>query len=210
MQQNGQNNTQQKENVQISPPTSQYHYPPPMPIYKPYFIPYYLAVPQIVHGKPMEMVDKLLPTVPFRFRPIALMSTLGLLVALIVLCSSFIVVMITQIHTNDVSFLLFNVQFLMIAMFGFSTLILLAIPKKVGWYFALATGIIALPFYSLAIIITGFGIQLIAALIISIASMIIAILIIISIFIPSTRFYFHTGQFPPERLIHQNYSAQGE
>jgi hypothetical protein len=189
-------------------PAPYYPYPPPMPFHKPYFIPYHVASPQIIHGMPMEEVDKLLPTVPFGYRPLAMKITMGLVVALDLLCIAYIWFMVSQIQTNDPSFVFFNTLFLMIAMFGVSALFLLIVPKKAGWYFALSTAIMALPIFSIGSLISGFNIRLYPSLFITIAALIIAILIIITLFIPMTRFYFHTGQYPPERIIHQNYGAR--
>jgi hypothetical protein len=142
-----------------------YSYPPMSPNYPPPFVPPYEL--------PSDKIDELLPTVPFTYRPAAYKAAIGLIIAGIVLCLLMSIFMIYYGIYSIFSYIILTL-FLTIIILGIISIILLLIPKRIGWYIALLTAIFGL---------IGFGI-----------GTLIAIFAIVALFWPSTRFYFKTGQ----------------
>jgi hypothetical protein len=99
-----------------------------------------------------------------------------LLIAGVVLCLIFCIFIIPFGFYSVITFVMATL-FITIAILGIISIILLLIPRRLGWYMAVITAIFGL---------VGFGI-----------GSLIAIFAIISLFWPSTRFYFKTGQVLP-------------
>ena len=146
------------------PPPQTSYYPPINPYYQnPYYSPYEL---------PSDVVNKILPTVPFAYRPLPYKIAIGLIIAGVILCLIFTTI------SFSIGFFLFSILivtiFITIAILGIISIILLLIPKRIGWYLGLLTAFFGL---------IGFGI-----------GTLMAIFTIVALFWPSTRFYFKTGK----------------
>ena len=134
----------------------------------------------------MHEVDSLLPTVPFKQRPLALKFAIALLFIGVILCLGFVFLTFRSMEYSPILWI-FNPLFITISILGIISIIFLFIPKKVGWYFGMITAFLALPGL---IIGTFFGIFTIFALM-----------------WPSNRYYFHTGQYPPMRGMMPDYNS---
>jgi hypothetical protein len=144
------------------------YYPPPYPYYPPmYFQPYEL---------PSETVNELLPKVPFTYRPSSYKTAIGLIIAGVVLC---VIASIFWINIGIYSVfpLVIITLFMTIVILGIISVILLLIPKRLGWYLGVLTAVFGL---------VGFGI-----------GTLIAIFALVALFSYPTRFYFKTGQVMP-------------
>jgi hypothetical protein len=141
----------------------------------PYYMPPYYPLPQLTDKPPMDEVDRLLPTVRFMQRPRAYKFAIGFLITGI----TFIIIYLYLDFSSLISSLFPTIiipLFLIIVILGFLSIIFLIIPKKIGWYFAFITsvmGLAGLPFGTP-----------------------VAMLAIVALLWPSTRYYFHTGQYP--------------
>lgn len=146
---------------------------PQGPYYMPPYYPMYWPKP----GPPMDVVDQRLPQVSVSRRPLALKFAIVLLIIGITLCIVFLILRLNYWRYSPI-FSIFLSLFSIITILGIISIIFLLIPKKVGWYFAFITAVIAL---------SGLGI-----------GTLIAIFTIFALMWPSTRYYFHTGQYPPQ------------
>jgi hypothetical protein len=142
----------------------------------PYYMPPYYPIPPLTKGLPMGMVDAQLPLVRFKSRPRSLKIAIGMLILGVVFCIFGALLIMPGTGYNFLIQTAF-IYFISLAVLGIISIIFLIIPKKIGWYLAFITGIAALP---------GFGI-----------GTLIAIFLIIALLWPSIRYYFHTGQYPP-------------
>ena len=149
----------------------------PPPMYPPYPMPYY-PMPQMMQRVPSYMADQMLPMVPFTMRPKALLSAmiflalgggLSLIFGIILLFDSYWLIS-----------LLLGLLFTAIGIMAIISIILLVIPKRIGWYIAMVTSCLGL---------LGLG-----------PGTLVAIGAIISLLWPSTRFYFNTGMYPPPMM----------
>jgi hypothetical protein len=160
----------------MNPKNPMNHMNPMNPLKAPYYMPPYYPIPSIAKGPPMGLVDQQLPGVPFKLRPMAMKIAIGILIIGVVFCIFGSLITLTGARYNFLIQTVF-IYFVSLTILGIISITLLIIPKKLGWYLAFITGIAALP---------GFGI-----------GTLIAIFLIISLFWPSIRYYFHTGQYPP-------------
>ena len=176
-------------------------YPPPMPIRVPYFIPQHLATFEKIIGAPMEIVDKKMPKLPFKNRPWAYKSTFILVLIMTILTITWNVYALIFWDIPYYARLFMLTLVLMINMYGFVSILLLWIPKKVGWYFSLITCIMIFPIFSFLTLASSFEYSMWKVIYLIWAIIICAILIIITLNIPSNRFYFHTGEAPSKPPI---------
>jgi MFS family permease len=146
--------------------------PPPAP----YYLPPYYPTPTLSHGPPMHVLDQQLNKVPFKFRPRAYKIALCLLIIGVVICLGWVGLMLTSTYYFGIISIIF-ILFLAIGSLGIVSIILLLIPKKIGWYFAFITSCLAL---------AGLGI-----------GTIIGMYLMVCLMWPSVRYYFHSGQYPP-------------
>ncbi|WP_455391737.1 hypothetical protein [[Eubacterium] cellulosolvens] len=154
------------------PPFPPPGYPPPSysPVYGPK-LPAYVA-------------DKLMPTIPFYYRPLALKAAIALIIAGVVLCLGFVLLILPSVAYSSFS-IMFVSLFLIIGILGVISIVLLMIPKRVGWYFGMVTAIMGL---------LGLG-----------PGTLISIFVIIALLWPSTLYYFRTGQPLPAPLFQYPY-----
>jgi hypothetical protein len=171
-------------------------YPPPMPIRVPYFIPQHLASFDKIIGAPMEIVDKKMSKVPFNNRPWAYKFTFIFVLILTILTTTWNIYALAFWNTWYYVKLFMLTLVLMINMYGFVSILLLWIPKKVGWYFSLTTCIMIFPIFAFLTLASSFEYSLRPVTYLILAIFIIAILVIITLNISSNRFYFHTGEVP--------------
>jgi len=153
----------------------------------PYYMPPYYPIPPRTKGPPMYEVDRSLPNVPFKLRPRAYKIAIVLIIIGVILCLGAALFLFSFTLYFFISYLFF-VLFIIIGMLGIISIILLLIPKKIGWYIAFITGIIAL---------SGLGI-----------GTIIGSLVINALLWPSIRYYFHTGHYPPLPMPYHSLQAQ--
>jgi hypothetical protein len=132
---------------------------------------------------PAEVVDRLLPMVQFSKRPLAYKIVIGFLFLGVGLCLGFVVFFV-RIGASSVAISLILGLFILIGFLGIISIILLFIPKRIGWHLALTTAILAL---------LGLGI-----------GTLIGIFTIVGLMWPTTRYYFRTGEFPKKRHIDQD------
>jgi hypothetical protein len=145
-----------------------------------YYMPPYYPIPTRVRGPPIKKVDRLMASVPFSQRPLALTIAIGLLIVGVVICLGFLMFVFNRSSWfYSTMTTIVTISFLFISILGIISMVLLLIPKKLGWYFAVITGIVALPLFP---------------------GTFIGIFTIVALMWPSVRFYFHTGQYPP--LMH--------
>jgi hypothetical protein len=142
----------------------------------PYYMPPFYPIPPIAKGPPMSVVDNQLPLVPFKNRPRAMKIAIALLVTGVIFCIFGSLLTLPGAGYNFLVQTAF-IYFMSLTVLGIISITLLLIPRKIGWHLAFITGIAALP---------GFGI-----------GTLIAIFLIITLLWPSIRYYFHTGQYPP-------------
>lgn len=165
-------------------------YPTPQPytFRGPYYQPPFYPTPPLnrVRGLPMHEVDNLLPTVPFKQRPLALKFAIALLFIGVMLCLGFVFLTFRSMGYSPLLWI-FNPLFITISILGIISIIFLFIPKKLGWYFGMVTAVLALP---------GLGI-----------GTLIGICTIFALMWPSNRYYFHTGQYPPLQGMVQDYNS---
>ena len=175
--------------------------PPSMPDYRggpmpgPYYMPPYYPLPPLADKPPMAEVDRLLPTVPFMKRPRAYKAAIWFLTSGIIIVLIFLFFTLRFFYFTPLFQITLSL-FIIIALLGFLSIFFLIIPKKIGWYFALITSILGLAGLP-------FGTPL-------------AMLAIVSLMWPSTRYYFHTGQYPaqthtlthPQTHTPENYPQQ--
>lgn len=161
-------------------PSAKKHGPPPPPPGYPQMHPFYPYPMQPMYELPSEVVNKILPTVPFSYRPLPYKIAIGLLIAGITLCLLFVLVTL-PIGFYSLFSLIFNTIFITVAVLGIISVILLIIPIRFGWYLGLITAFLGL---------SGLGI-----------GTLISIFTIISLLWPTTRFYFKTGQVPPPMMM---------
>jgi len=147
------------------PPFHDSNYPPMAPFYQ---TPYYPA-----YELPSDMVNKVLPTVPFSYRPLPYKIAIGLLIAGVVLCLLFSFVVFSTTMFYFFTFI-FVTLFMTIAILGIISIVLLLIPRRIGWYMGLITAFFGL---------IGLGL-----------GTLIAIFTVVALLWPSTRLYFKTGQ----------------
>ena len=122
---------------------------------------------------PGYVADQMMPQVPFTQRPKALFAAMVFLAlggGLSLIFGIFLVI--------DAWFIIFffGILFIAIGVMAIISIILLVIPKRIGWYVAMVTSCLGL---------IGFGI-----------GTLVAIGAIVSLLWPSTRFYFNTGMHP--------------
>ena len=160
-------------NAPRPPPPTPYPMPYPTPNYPPN---YYPAQSYLPPRLPTEQVDKLMPTVPLFYRPMALKAAIWLIIAGSVLCWIFVVISLIISIYSIFGLIVFGI-FLTVGIFGIISVILLMIPKRIGWYLGLVTA-------SLGILGIGPG-------------TIIAIFAIVALVWPSTQYFFRTGQPMP-------------
>ncbi len=144
----------------------------------PYYMPPYYPIPTNITGPSMNEVDRLLPTVQLRNRPLALKIAIVFLIIGVVICLGFLMFVFNSSDWNwsPIATIIF-ILMLLISILGIISMVLLRIPKKIGWYFAMITTIIALPLFP---------------------GTFIAIFTLFALMRPSVRYYFHTGQYPPQ------------
>lgn len=151
--------------------------PQPMELYEP-------IRTKFDHRKPSaHEVDRLLPSVPFSKRPRAYKFTIALIFLGVGLSLGFVVL---ALRLGAVALIITIIigLFILIGFLGIVSIILLLIPKKIGWHFAMVTAILAL---------LGLGL-----------GTIIGLFTIITLLWPSTRYYFRTGEFPRKTHIKQH------
>ncbi len=181
------------KNLQPKPPPGLY--PPPLPFHIPYFIPPHLAIPYNIMGPPMEVVDSLLPRLRFSERPDAYKLIIISMLFLFIIGLGFNTYSLANWTTDYYLRLIFITLVLLIIMFCVASILLLLIPKKVGWYFAFITTLLVMPIFSLLILIGQFIIPLIPTIIWLVIGLGVDVFIIITLMWPSVRFYFHTGRY---------------
>lgn len=169
-------------------------YPAPMPIRIPYFIPQHLASPHIVIGPSMDIVDKKMSNISFDRRPGEYKFMFILVLVLTVLTTSWNVFALTFWTINYYAKLFMLTLVLMINMYGFVSIMLLWIPKKIGWYFSLTTCIMILPIFGFLTLFSFFDYSINPVIYIILAIFVCTILLLITLHLPSNRFYFHTGE----------------
>ena len=175
----------------------QYPFPPQMPIHRPYYIPPYAASMETVMGLPMEVVDERLRAVRIKDRPGALKFTINCLIFLFIICISYTTYLFANTAVNFFTRNFFSTLSLLMAMMSFAALILLYVPKKVGWFFAFTVSIMGLPIFVLMTFV-GFVYQpLYGTPIGTLSGLLTSILMLISLMLSSNRFYFHTGSLHP-------------
>lgn len=169
-------------------------YPPQMPIRVPYFIPPHLASLNIIIGPPMDIVDNKMPKLPFNNRPLAYQLTFFLVLVMTFLTITWNIYAMVFWNTWYYGKLFMLTLVLMINMFGFTAILLLWIPKKVGWYFSLTTCIMVFPIFVFLTLASSFESSLNPVIYLILVIFICTILVLITLNIPTNRFYFHTGE----------------
>ena len=130
----------------------------------------------MIYDPPMEIVDNLLPQVPFNQRPNAYKVAIILICIGVGLCLIFSILLSINLYITLFT-LIFIPLFIIIGILGICSVILLSIPKKIGWHVAVITGVLGL---------SGLGL-----------GTLIAIFTLVALLWPSVRYYFHTGYYPP-------------
>jgi len=122
---------------------------------------------------PGHVADDLMRRVPFSKRPKALQTTV---VMLILGGGMSLIFGLILIIDNPFSFII-GIAFVAIGVLAVISVILLSIPKRIGWHLAVVTSFLGL---------LGIG-----------PGTLIAICAIIGLLWKSTKFYFDTGMWPP-------------
>ncbi len=163
--------------ITIAPPPTPYPMPSSPPPYQtpPYSLP---------RSLPGYVVDKLMPQVPFYYRPLALKIAIGLIIAGTVLCLGFVMLLSIGPFYSTLQLLIFSF-FLIIGVLGIISIILLMIPKRIGWYIAIVTAILGL-----------FGLG---------PGTLISIFALIALNWPSTLYFFRTGQPMLQQMFPYSY-----
>jgi hypothetical protein len=137
----------------------------------------YYPTQQYVPKLPTAVVDKLMPTVPFYYRPLALKVAIVLIIVGLVFCWGFAFLMLPGFYIS-IFLAIIGTYFLTVGILGIISIVLLMFPKRAGWYLALITACMGL---------AGLG-----------PGTIISIFVIVALFMPTTLYFFKTGQpMPP-------------
>jgi len=156
------------------------HHPPP-DYYPP---PPYIMQSYLPPALPANIVDEMMPRVPFYYRPMALKLAIVLIILGVIFCMGFVGLILPGFFYSII-ILILVILFFSIGLLGIISIILLMIPKRIGWYLALITACIG---------IIGLG-----------PGTIISIFTIIALFWPSTQYFFRTGQpMPPTIFYYSN------